>query len=107
MQSDGTAIWSHALVILTLQRKQCTGGLSRTIKQRAITLCWAKLPRNFKPPIRPVCGRAKQFYGCIRNEAKETCHGIVALDQSRESLTPISLLTIDRTAPGSRARGKS
>jgi hypothetical protein len=29
---------------------------------------------------------------------------LVALDQPGESLTPISLLTTDRTAPGSRAR---
>jgi hypothetical protein len=30
MQSDGAAIWSHALV---MQRKQCAGGLLRSIKQ--------------------------------------------------------------------------
>lgn len=34
---------------------------------------------------------AKQFHGCIRNEAKETCHGFVVLDQPRESLISISL----------------
>ena len=78
-----------------------------TIKQRTITRCWAKSPRSFEPPTCPVCGPAKQFHGCIRNEAKETCHGFVVLDQPRESLTPMSFLTIDRTAPGSRTREKS
>jgi hypothetical protein len=31
-----------------------------------------EVPRSFEPPTRPVCGRAKQFHGCIRNEAKSS-----------------------------------
>jgi len=45
MQSDGAAIWSDALVILTLQRKQYWRAVAH-YKATTITRCWAKLPNS-------------------------------------------------------------
>src|SRR5271165_4781584 len=89
MQNDGTAIWSHALIILTLQRKQCTGGLWRTIKQRTIIRCWAKLPRSFGTPTRPAYGGSRRFHGCIREVTYRSEGGEERLHHRRSRLLPV------------------
>ena len=59
------------LGIRILHRRRCTGGLWRATRPRTITLYWAKSPRNFETLIRPACGRASPFRGCI-NTNKST-----------------------------------
>ena len=65
MRNDGTAMWLLAMGIRILHRRRCTGGLWRATRPRTITPYWAKSPRNFEPYIRPACGRASPFRGCI------------------------------------------
>src|SRR5271167_3916526 len=71
MRNDGTAMWSLAMGIRILHRRRCTGGLWRATRPTTITPDWAKLPRNFERLIRPACGRASPFRGCI-NTNKST-----------------------------------
>ncbi len=71
MRNDGTAMWSLAMGIRILHRRRCTGGLWRATRPRTITPYWAKSPRNFETLIRPACGRASPFRGCI-NTNKST-----------------------------------
>ena len=51
--------------------KRCTGGPSHSTARLTITRSWAKSPRNCEANIRPACGRAKQFRGCIRSAKLE------------------------------------
>lgn len=83
-----------------------TGGLCRTTRRPTITRYWAKLPGASE--YLPVQRMGEQGNSLA---ALETKQGNVSwyrrFRPASRIVTPISLLTIDRTAPGSRARGKS